>query len=77
MANHDVIVKSGLTADEYLSFHTNALEMGATDAGCLRILVVKFNRECAMTKLSMNQLEEESTKTVLFQTDNLEGENCD
>lgn len=67
MAKHDVIVKAGLTADQYLSFHKDAETLGLSDSGCLRVLVTKFIRDNAMRKLSLNIDDDESTKTVLFQ----------
>ena len=67
MAKHDVIVKAGLTADQYVAFHKDAEMLGLSDSGCLRVLVTKFIRENAMRKLSLNVDEDESTKTVLFQ----------
>lgn len=73
MAKHDVIVKAGLTADQYLAFHKDAEILGLSDSGCLRVLVTRFIRDNAMRKLSLNTDDEESTKTVLFQ-DLVEGE---
>jgi hypothetical protein len=67
MAKHDVIVKAGLTADQYLAFHTDAEMLGLSDSGCLRVLVTKFIRDNAMRKLSISTEDDESTKTVLFQ----------
>jgi hypothetical protein len=67
MAKHDVIVKAGLTADQYLAFHKDAEMLGLSDSGCLRVLVTKFIRDNAMRKLSLATDDDESTKTVLFQ----------
>jgi hypothetical protein len=67
MAKHDVIVKAGLTADQYLAFHKDAEMLGLSDSGCLRVLVTKFIRDNAMRKLSISTEDDESTKTVLFQ----------
>ncbi len=67
MAKHDVIVKAGLTADQYLAFHKDAEMLGLSDSGCLRVLVTKFIRDNAMKKLSIGADDDESTKTVLFQ----------
>ena len=67
MAKHDVIVKAGLTADQYLSFHSDAEAVGLSDSACLRVLVTRFIRDNAMKKLSSGAADDESTKTVLFQ----------
>jgi|GEM_PF-2607909 hypothetical protein len=69
MAKHDVIVKAGLTADQYLSFHSDAEAVGLSDSACLRVLVTRFIRDNAMKKLSSGAADDESTKTVLFQGD--------
>lgn len=67
MAKHDVIVKTGLTADQYIAFHNDAQAIGLSDSGCLRVLATKFIRDNAMRKLSVGVEDDESTKTVLFQ----------
>lgn len=76
MAKHDVIVKTGLTADQFIAFRNDAEALGLSDSGCLRLLVTKFIRENAMRKLSNNSLDDESTKSVLFQ-DLVDGEMLD
>ena len=64
---HDVIVKTGLTADQYISFHNDAEAMGLSDSACLRVLATKFIRDNAMKKLSARIDDDESTKTILNQ----------
>ncbi len=63
--NHDVIVKVGLTADQYISFKNEARNLDLKDSACLRMLVIKFIREVAMKQLSVNRQVDESTETVL------------
>ena len=62
--NHDVIVKVGLTADQYLSFHELAQEFGLKDSACLRVLVMKFIRKESMKKLSTYEVDVTSTEIV-------------
>lgn len=63
--NHDVIVKVGLTADQYIAFHNSALDDDLKDAQLLRKLVLRHIREVAMSKLSNNAHDLESTQLVL------------
>ena len=63
--NHDIIVKVGLTADQYISFHTSAKNDDLKDAQLLRSLILKHIREVAMTQLSGNKHDLESAEMVL------------
>ena len=63
--NHDVIVKVGLTADQYIAFHNSALADDLKDAQLLRQLVLRHIREVAMCQLSTNKHDLESTQLVL------------
>lgn len=62
--NHDVIVKVGLTADQYISFHNSALADDLKDAQLLRQLILKHIRQVAMNQLSTNTHDLESTQLV-------------
>lgn len=67
--NHDVIVKVGLTADQYISFHNSALADDLKDAQLLRQLILKHIRQVAMNQLSTNAHDLESTHLVLNKAD--------
>ena len=65
--NHDVIVKIGLTADQFVTFHADAQNLGLSDSACGRMVILKFIRANAMTKLSANSDMDRSTETVLIE----------
>jgi hypothetical protein len=63
--NHDIIVKVGLTADQYISFHNCAKSDDLKDAQLLRQLVLKHIREVSMIRLSAELHDLESAEMVL------------
>jgi hypothetical protein len=62
---HDIIVKVGLTADQYITFHNIAKDNDLKDAQLLRQLILKNNREVAIRQLSADAHDLESTDLVL------------
>ena len=53
--NHDVIVKVGLTADQFVWMHDEAEALGLSDSAFVRQLIQQARRSAAMSSLSSIQ----------------------
>ena len=53
--NHDVIVKVGLTADQYLWLKNEAEESGLSQSAYLRQIVQTMRRQVALSSLSVTE----------------------
>lgn len=53
--SHDIIVKVGLTADQFVWMHSEAEAMGLSDSAFVRQLIQQARRSAAMSSLSSIQ----------------------
>jgi hypothetical protein len=63
--NHDIIVKAGFTADQFIWMRDEAENLGLSHSAFLRNLVMNARRNQSLNTLSSNGVQHESTKTVL------------
>lgn len=54
-ATHDIIVKVGLTADQFVWMHAEAEALGLSDSAFVRQLIQQARRSAAMSSLSSIQ----------------------
>ena len=64
-APHDVIVKVGLTADQFIFMRDEAEALGLSHSAYLRLLVNQQRRSCALSQLSDSDGVSDMTKTGL------------
>ena len=63
--NHDVIVKAGFTADQFIWLRDEAESLGLSHSAFLRNLVMQARRNQSLSKLSSNGELNKSTQMVL------------
>lgn len=63
--NHDVIVKAGFTADQFIWLRDEAESLGLSHSAFLRNLVMQARRNQSLSKLSSNGDFNKSTQMVL------------
>lgn len=63
--NHDVIVKAGFTADQYIWLRDEAESLGLSHSAFLRNLVMQARRNQSLSKLSASDESNKSTQMVL------------
>lgn len=63
--NHDVIVKAGFTADQFIWLRDEAESLGLSHSAFLRNLVMQARRNQSLSKLSANGDFNKSTQMVL------------
>jgi len=68
--NHDVIVKAGFTADQFIWLRDEAESLGLSHSAFLRNLVMQARRNQSLSKLSSNGELNKSTQMVLNEGDN-------
>lgn len=52
--NHDVVVKAGFTADQFIWLRDEAENLGLSHSAYLRTLVMQARRNQSLSKLSAN-----------------------
>lgn len=63
--NHDVVVKAGFTADQFIWLRDEAENLGLSHSAYLRNLVMQARRNQSLSKLSANDEELKSAISVL------------